>query len=136
MLPFHKGFWQGSMRFLLAPALQNLLHMKSLCFPQSCTKGLQLSLLCLRLQVLLHREDAQDGEDNVKLVDLNKLTRKDKEFIVERALEVSCCQHWGIWQSSCLHGPHNGLRHPVSGTAWPAGGSSAADCSVKEVSAE
>ena len=40
--------------------------------------------------MLLHKEDAKDGEEKVRVVDLNKLTRKDKEFIVERALEVSC----------------------------------------------
>ena len=40
--------------------------------------------------MLLHKEDAKDGEEKTRVVDLNKLTRKDKEFIVERALEVSC----------------------------------------------
>eukprot|EP00891_Asterochloris_glomerata_P009650 jgi/Astpho2/9650/Aster-03918 len=38
--------------------------------------------------VLLHKEDAKDGEEKTRVVDLNKLTRKDKEFIVERALEA------------------------------------------------
>ena len=90
MLPFQKAFWQGSLRCPLAPALQNLLHMKLLCFSLSSMKALELSLPCLPLQVLLHREDAKDGEDKVRVIDLNKLTRKDKEFIVERALEVSC----------------------------------------------
>ena len=63
--------------------------MKLSCFSLSPTKVLKLAPPCLPLQVLLRVEDAKDGEEKVRVVDLNKLTRKDKEFIVERALEVS-----------------------------------------------
>ena len=45
------------------------------------------------LQVLLAREDAKEGEEPVRVVDLNKLTRKDKELIVQNALEVLGSPH-------------------------------------------
>ena len=99
--------------------------MKLSCFSLSPTEVLELGQPCLPLQVLLRREDAKDGEEKVRVVDLNKLTRKDKEFIVERALEVSCMlltcpvqvQTLGDFckAAACI-APKNGICYLLSGT--------------------